>query len=90
MLIRCFTEYFHEKNPSANLSRYVQQAQSLESAARDFWFIYNDPLPVDLTTSKMKKEWMKMQKVAPPDSVVYDTDPLRRMEYLVSIKRQKQ
>jgi len=86
MLIELITTFFSEKNPKASLSAYQSQAEKLKNIVAEFWFIYNDPTPFDVTQSDLTKSWIKMRSLPVPSGVLYYTDPIDRMRRISAQK----
>ncbi len=76
--------------PGADFSAYQEHVKELRRAAKDFWFIYNQPTPVDIDASEARKKWMKIEGVTPPDSAVYYTDPIQSMERIIAHEKREQ
>jgi hypothetical protein len=79
MLIRLLVEYFQQKDASLDLSRYLEGAKVLDNAAKDFWFIWNEPTELDIEESEMKKKWMRLEQTPVPEGVLYYADPVERI-----------
>ena len=84
MLINEIVGYFVNKNPKADLSRYKFRASELEGLARDFWFIYNDPIAFDEGRSDDRKMLMRSRNLPIPTTTLYYDDPIDRMRQILS------
>ena len=83
MLIRLMAAYFSDRNKFTDLSVYIKQAEKLEEASKDFWFIYNNPTEFDIDESEMQKKWKEVQHMQVPSGVLYYSDPYERLKRIL-------
>ncbi len=82
VLLRAILTRFKRTNPKALVTRYEQVIQNLEKETLYFWFIDNSPTQEDIESSDQKKAWLEDPERKNDPTVIYEPDPLKRLETL--------